>query len=233
MLRWVLVALLTLPAFVRAQDPYSGKRELMVRTQIEERGIRNNEVLRTMRRVPRHLFMPDAVRALAYADQPVPVGYGQTISQPYIVGFMTELLDPARTHKVLEIGTGSGYQAAVLSGLVRHVYSVEIVPELARSATGALKKLGYDNITVRVGDGYEGWPEHAPFDRIILTAAPLRVPRALIDQLSPGGKLVAPEGESVFGQQLVVIDKNADGRTTRKSVLPVRFVPMVRGKGKE
>ncbi len=227
------MASLMLPALVRAQDPYTGKRELMVRTQIEDRGVRNAEVLRTMRRVPRHLFMPEAVRALAYADQPVPVGYGQTISQPYIVGFMTELLDPARTHKVLEIGTGSGYQAAVLSGLVRHVYTVEIVPELARSATGALKKLGYDNITVRLGDGYKGWPEHAPFDRIILTAAPPRVPRELIDQLKPGGKLVAPEGESVFGQQLVVIEKMADGKTTRKSVLPVRFVPMVRGKEKD
>jgi protein-L-isoaspartate(D-aspartate) O-methyltransferase len=230
MLRWALPAFFMFPALVEAQDPYTGKRESMVRTQIADRGIRNLDVLRAMRRVPRHLFMPEAVRALAYADQPVPVGYGQTISQPYIVGFMTGILDPAPAHKVLEIGTGSGYQAAVLSALVRHVYSIEIVPELARSATVTLKKLGYDNVTVRVGDGYKGWPEQAPFDRIIITAAPPRVPQELIGQLKPGGKLVAPEGESVFDQELVLIEKKADGRITRKSVLPVRFVPMVRGK---
>ncbi len=223
-----LLAFLLLPVLVRAQDPYAGKRELMVRTQIEDRGIRDPEVLRVLRAVPRHLFMPEAVRGLAYADQPVPVGYGQTISQPYIVGFMTELLTPARVHRVLEIGTGSGYQAAVLSKLVRHVYSIEIVPELARSSAATLKKLGYDNVTVRLGDGYKGWPEHAPFDRIILTAAPPQVPKELIDQLKEGGRLVAPEGSSVFGQQLVVIDKKPGGKTTKKAVLPVMFVPMVR-----
>jgi len=229
MLFWTLAASLALPALVWAQDPYAGKREHMVRTQIEARGVRDPGVLEVMRRVPRHLFMPEGVRALAYADQPVPVGYGQTISQPYIVGFMTELLAPARNHKVLEIGTGSGYQAAVLAGLVEHVYSIEIVPELARSAAASLKKLRFDNVTVRLGDGYKGWPEHAPFDRIILTAAPPRVPQELIDQLKPGGRLVAPEGASVFGQELVVIEKAANGKTTKKSVLPVMFVPMVRG----
>ncbi|MGE5569727.1 MAG: protein-L-isoaspartate(D-aspartate) O-methyltransferase [Rhodospirillales bacterium] len=229
MLFWTLAASVALPALIWAQDPYAGKREHMVRTQIEARGVRNPAVLDVMRRVPRHLFMPEGVRALAYADQPVPVGYGQTISQPYIVAFMTELLAPARNHKVLEIGTGSGYQAAVLSPLVEHVYSIEIVPELARSAAASLKKLGYDNVTVRLGDGYKGWPEHAPFDRIILTAAPPRVPQELIDQLKPGGRLVAPEGASVFGQELVVIEKAATGKTAKKSVLPVMFVPMVRG----
>ncbi|HOK47119.1 MAG TPA: protein-L-isoaspartate(D-aspartate) O-methyltransferase [Bryobacteraceae bacterium] len=233
MLFWTLAASLAAPALVWAQDPYAGKREHMVRTQIEARGVRNPAVLDVMRRVPRHLFMPENVRALAYADQPVPVGYGQTISQPYIVAFMTELLAPERTHKVLEIGTGSGYQAAVLSPLVGHVYTIEIVPELARSAAATLKKLGYDNITVRLGDGYKGWPEQAPFDRIILTAAPPKVPQELIDQLKPGGRLVAPEGASVFGQELVVIEKAADGKTRKKSVLPVMFVPMVRGPEKD
>jgi protein-L-isoaspartate(D-aspartate) O-methyltransferase len=225
-----LLASLLLPGLVRTQDPFAAKREIMVRTQIEDRGVRDPGVLRVMRAVPRHLFMPEPVRGLAYADQPVPVGYGQTISQPYIVGFMTELLTPAPAHTVLEIGTGSGYQAAVLSRLVRHVYSIEIVPELARSSAAALKELGYDNVTVRLGDGYKGWPEHAPFDRIILTAAPPQVPDELIRQLRPGGRLVAPEGASVFGQQLVVIDKKPDGKIAKKAVLPVMFVPMVRGK---
>lgn len=230
MLRRVLTAFVLLPLLVRAQDPYAEKRAHMVRTQIEERGVRNPDVLRVMRSVPRHLFMPENVRGLAYGDYPVRVGYGQTISQPYIVGFMTELLAAGRTHTVLEIGTGSGYQAAVLSRLARRVYSIEIVPELARSAAATLKRLGYDNVTVRLGDGYQGWPEQAPFDRVILTAAPPQVPQELIDQLKPGGRLVAPEGSSAFGQQLVVIDKNADGKVTRKAVLPVMFVPMVRGR---
>jgi protein-L-isoaspartate(D-aspartate) O-methyltransferase len=208
-----------------AQDPYAARRETMVRTQIEERGVRDPEVLRVLRSVPRHLFMPEAARPAAYEDYPVPIGYGQTISQPYIVGFMTELLAPARKHKVLEIGTGSGYQAAVLSALGGQVYSIEIVPELARSAAATLKKLGYENVTVRLGDGYKGWPEEAPFDRIILTAAPPEVPRTLLNQLKPGGRLVAPEGSSVFGQELVVVDKTPDGRLKKRSVL---FVPMVR-----
>jgi protein-L-isoaspartate(D-aspartate) O-methyltransferase len=174
--------------------------------------------------------MPEAARPMAYEDHPVPIGYGQTISQPYIVGLMTELLAPDRKHKVLEIGTGSGYQAAVLAALGGQVYSIEIVPELARAAAATLKKLGYANVTVRLGDGYKGWPEEAPFDRIILTAAPPEIPRTLLDQLKPGGKLVAPEGSSVFGQQLVVVDKTVDGKLKRRSVLPVMFVPMVRGR---
>ena len=202
----------------------------MVRTQIQERDVRNPAVLRVMRLVPRHLFIPEAVRAQAYEDHPVPVGYGQTISQPYIVGLMTELLEPRKDSKVLEIGTGSGYQAAVLSGLVQQLFSIEIVPELARSSAALLDKLGYRNVTVRWGDGYKGWPEQAPFDRIIVTAAPPELPKALLDQLKPGGKLVAPVGSTVFGQDLIVVDKTPDGKLRRRSVIPVMFVPMVKGK---
>ena len=219
-----------LEPFSGAQDPFAAERARMVRTQIEERGVRNPEVLRVMRAVPRHLFIPEPMRSQAYEDHPVPVGYGQTISQPYIVGLMTELLEPNKDLTVLEIGTGSGYQAAVLSGLVKHLYSIEIVPELARSAAATLEKLGYRNVTVRHGDGYQGWPEQAPFDRIIITAAPPEIPKALLEQLKLGGKLVAPVGSSVFGQDLVVIDKALNGRLRRRSIIPVMFVPMVRGK---
>jgi protein-L-isoaspartate(D-aspartate) O-methyltransferase len=210
--------------------PGSQDRERMVRTQIADRGVRNPDVLRVMRQVPRHLFVPESARAHAYEDYPIPIGQGQTISQPYIVGLMTELLEPARTQRVLEIGTGSGYQAAVLSRLVRHVYTVEIVPELARSAAATLKELGYGNVTVRAGDGYQGWPAEAPFDRIILTAAPPRIPQVLLDQLRPGGRLVAPEGALPFAQELMVVEKARDGKLVRRSIIPVMFVPMVPGK---
>jgi protein-L-isoaspartate(D-aspartate) O-methyltransferase len=200
----------------------------MVREQIESRGIRNPDVLRSMRNTPRHLFIPPEQRSLAYDDRPVPIGYRATISQPYIVALMTELLEPAKDHKVLEIGTGSGYQAAVLAPLVKHVYTIEIVPELAETAKRALDKVGRKNVTVRAGDGYKGWPEQAPFDRIILTAAPPEIPQALVDQLKPGGKLVAPVGDT--SQELVVLDKSKDGKVTRREVAPVRFVPMVPGR---
>jgi protein-L-isoaspartate(D-aspartate) O-methyltransferase len=221
---------LPLAASLLAQDPFAAERERMVRTQIQERDVRNPEVLRVMRLVPRHLFIPESARAQAYEDHPVPVGYGQTISQPYIVGLMTELLEPRKDSKVLEIGTGSGYQAAVLSGLVKQLFSIEIVPELARSASALLQQLGYRNVIVRWGDGYKGWPEQAPFDRIIVTAAPPELPKALLDQLKPGGKLVAPVGSTVFGQDLIVVDKTPDGKLRRRSVIPVMFVPMVKGK---
>jgi protein-L-isoaspartate(D-aspartate) O-methyltransferase len=211
-----------------AEDTRAAERALMVSEQIASRDVRNPAVLRAMRSVPRHLFMPAEVRDLAYRDHPVPIGHGQTISQPYIVAIMTQLLEPAKEHKVLEIGTGSGYQAAVLDGLVKHVYSIEIVPELAQSASATLAKLGYRNVTVRHGDGYQGWPEEAPFDRIIVTAAPPELPRTLLDQLKPGGKLVAPVGSTVWGQDLVVVEKNAQGKTTRRSVFPVMFVPRVK-----
>lgn len=200
----------------------------MVREQIESRGIRNPDVLRSMRDTPRHLFIPPGQRSRAYADQPVPIGYRATISQPYIVALMTELLEPAKDHKVLEIGTGSGYQAAVLAPLVKHVYTIEIVPELAETAKQILDKTRRKNVTVRAGDGYKGWPEEAPFDRIILTAAPPEIPQALVDQLKLGGKLVAPVGDRL--QELVVLDKSKDGKVTRRAVAPVRFVPMVPGR---
>lgn len=208
-------------------DLYRGLRLAMVRDQIEARGVKNPAVLAALRSVPRELFVPESVRANAYEDHPLSIGFGQTISQPFIVGLMTELLDPKKNHRVLEIGTGSGYQAAILSGMVGELYSIEIVPELARSAAKTLRSLRFGNVTVREGDGYRGWPEKAPFDRILLTAAPPEIPRSLLEQLRPGGRLVAPIG--VEAQNLVVVQKSADGRTSTRSVLPVRFVPMVKG----
>jgi protein-L-isoaspartate(D-aspartate) O-methyltransferase len=227
------VALLLAAALAQTpapSDPYSAPREAMVREQLAARDVTNAGVLAAMRAVPRHLFMPPETRALAYVDRPVPIGHSQTISQPYIVALMTQLLEPAKSHKVLEIGTGSGYQAAVLSVLVRQVVSLEIVPELARSSAETLAKLGYKNVAVHHADGYKGWPAGAPYDRIIVTAAPPELPRALIDQLAPGGKLVAPVGSGWWAQELIVLDKAADGRTRRRAVLSVRFVPMVPGK---
>ncbi len=217
-------------ALLPAADPYAALRERMVREQIEARDVRDPGVLRAMRSTPRHLFVPGEMRSMAYLDQPLPIGSGQTISQPYIVAIMTELLQVSRAHAVLEIGTGSGYQAAVLSPLAGRVYTIEIVPELAARSTALLKELGCSNVTVRLGDGYLGWPEQAPFDRIMLTAAPGEIPKALLDQLKPGGRLVAPVGSTPFNQELVVVEKAADGKLRRRTVFPVRFVPMVRGK---
>jgi protein-L-isoaspartate(D-aspartate) O-methyltransferase len=211
-----------------AQDPFSAQRENMVRDQIAARGIRNARVLKAMRAAPRHLFMPSDVRSQAYQDRPVPIGYGQTISQPYIVAFMSDALEVRPEHRVLEIGTGSGYQAAILADLAAEVYTIEIVPNLAKSSAETLKQLGYKNVFVRAGDGYQGWPEKAPFDRIILTAAPPELPPVLIDQLKPGGILLAPVGKSTFDQEIVRVSKAADGRVTTRSLLPVRFVPMVK-----
>ncbi|HUS05447.1 MAG TPA: protein-L-isoaspartate(D-aspartate) O-methyltransferase [Bryobacteraceae bacterium] len=211
-----------------AQDPYQAPRERMVREQMLARGIRNAAVLDVMRRTPRHLFMPPDVWTLAYADHPVPIGYGQTISQPYIVAFMTELLDVRKDQRVLEIGTGSGYQAAILAALAHEIYSVEIVAPLAVSAAERLKRLGYHNVFVRQGDGYQGWPEKAPFDRILLTAAPPDLPQAVVDQLKAGGKLLAPVGRSSADQEIRLIEKHTDGRISTRSVLPVSFVPMVK-----
>jgi len=215
-----------LPALFDAPDGYEAVRQRMVRVDIEARGVHSAIVLEAMRSTARHLFVPAPLRYLAYADRPLPIGHGQTISQPYVVAFMTELLDPQPHHRVLEIGTGCGYQAAVLSRLVKAVYSIEIVPELARDSAALLKQLGYDNVLVRAGDGYQGWPDEAPFDRILLTAAPPEVPKTLVDQLQVGGKLVAPEGR--VWQNLVLLEKRADGSLQRKVSLPVRFVPMVR-----
>jgi len=206
---------------------WDAMRERMVRTQMEARGIHDAAVLRAMRATPRHLFVPEALRRSAYEDRPLPIGHGQTISQPYIVASMTQLLGVRSTDKVLEIGTGSGYQAAILAKLAVRVCSIEIVEPLARDATALLKRLGFTNIETRIGDGYAGWPEQAPFDRIILTAAPPEIPETLIRQLRAGGRLVAPVGE-VPVQELVVIDKDAQGKLTHRREYAVQFVPMVR-----
>jgi protein-L-isoaspartate(D-aspartate) O-methyltransferase len=211
-----------------ADDPVTLQRERMVADQVESRGVRNPDVLRVMRATPRHLFVPTGVRFMAYEDRPLPIGYGATISQPYVVALMTELLAPAKKHRILEIGSGSGYQAAILGQLAAEVYSVEIVPELARSAAKTLRELGYTNITVRQGDGYKGWPERASFDGIMVTAAPPEIPQALVAQLSRGGRLVAPIG-SMWNQELIVIEKKADGRISRRSMGAVSFVPMKPG----
>jgi protein-L-isoaspartate(D-aspartate) O-methyltransferase len=200
-----------------------------VAEQIEARGVRNPEVLRVMRATPRHLFVPAGVRGMAYDDHALPIGYGATISQPYIVALMTELLAPSKKDRVLEIGTGSGYQAAILSQLAGAVFTIEIVPELAQAAAKTLRELGYANVTVRHGDGYAGWPEEAPFDGIILTAAPPELPEALMGQLAKPGRLVAPVGPG-GNQELVFIEKNGDGRIRRRTVAAVAFVPMKPGK---
>ena len=218
---WALLLLQT-------NDPYAARRENMVKFDIQERGVRDARVLAAMRATPRHLFVPPVIRSMAYEDRPLPIGHGQTISQPYIVAYMSELLRTAPDLTVLEIGTGSGYQAAVLSALVKEIYTIEIVPELARSAAGTFQRLGLKNVFTRTGDGYKGWPDKAPFDRILLTAAPREVPQALLDQLKPGGRLVAPVGAGPYSQEIVVIDKMKDGTLKRRSDIPVIFVPMVK-----
>lgn len=205
-------------------DPHAAGRARMVETQIVARGVRDPRVLEAMRTVPRHHFVDASQSAQAYEDHPLPIAGNQTISQPYIVALMTELLELSPTETVLEIGTGSGYQSAVLSQLARAVYTIEIVPELARSAAAKLKEGGYANVTVKEGDGYRGWPEHAPFDAIIVTAAPERIPQPLLDQLAPGGRMVIPVGG--FFQELKVFTKEPSGKITEKDILPVRFVPM-------
>lgn len=207
---------------------YTAARAAMVSEQLAARGIQSPHVLDAMRRVPRHRFVPDSERRHAYRDMPLPIGHGQTISQPYIVALMTQSVEPRADARVLEIGTGSGYQAAVLAELVDHVYSIEIEEELARTARAVLDELGYDNVTVRAGDGYGGWPEHAPFDIIVVTAAPEHVPQALIDQLKPGGTMIVPVGPVYAVQELRLIEKDANGRLRGKNIAPVRFVPMRR-----
>ncbi|MBK9169527.1 MAG: protein-L-isoaspartate(D-aspartate) O-methyltransferase [Bryobacterales bacterium] len=223
----VWIALFGAALLLAANDPFAARRETMVRQQIQARGVRNPAVLKAMRETPRHLFVPALWRAKAYDDQPLPISHGQTISQPYIVAAMTDLLDVDPAHRVLEIGTGSGYQAAVLSGLVKQVFTMEVVPELAETSRALLQQLGYANVQVKHGDGYLGWPEEAPFDRIIVTAAPPEIPQALIDQLKVKGKLVAPVGRSPMDQQLIVLEKDDRGRVRRRTAFPVRFVPMV------
>jgi len=213
-----------LTSTVTAQD-YEVLREVMVKNQIQKRGIRNPGVLQAMRDTPRHLFVPEAMRKSAYEDRPLPIGFGQTISQPYIVASMTDLLDIKPTDKVLEIGTGSGYQAAILAQVAARVFTIELVEPLAREAAERLRAMGYKNVTTRAGDGYQGWPEEAPFDKIIVTAAPPEMPPALLKQLKNGGRLIAPIGRE--WQELVLVDKDMNGRTREHSEYPVMFVPMV------
>jgi protein-L-isoaspartate(D-aspartate) O-methyltransferase len=211
-------------AEISGQDNVQMMRERMVETQIRARDVQNAAVLQAMRRVPRHLFVPEHERPFAYDDRPLPIGRGQTISQPYIVAYMTEALQLEPSHTVLEIGTGSGYQAAVLAEIARQVYSIEIVPDLAESARLALAQAGYQNVEVRTGNGYLGWPDRAPFDRIIVTAAPPEIPQALVDQLAVGGVMVVPVGTAY--QEMVIITRTPDG-VTQKRTIEVRFVPMV------
>lgn len=200
----------------------------MVRTQLAARDIDHSEVLDAMRRVPRHEFVEPSERAHAYRDTPLPLSHGQTISQPYIVALMTQLAHPQPDARALEVGTGSGYQAAVLAELTEHVYTIELEADLARSATARLKTLGYDNISVRAGDGYAGWLEHAPFDIIVVTAAPEEVPQALLEQLARGGRMVIPVGPTHSVQHLRLIEKTLDGKIETRNIAPVRFVPMRR-----
>lgn len=200
--------------------------EKMINEQIVARGVKNSNVINAMRKVERHLFVPDNMKARAYDDGPLPIGYNQTISQPYIVAFMTEALDLEPQDKVLEIGTGSGYQAAVLAEIAKEVYTIEIIEPLAQEAEKRLKDLGYKNIQVKCADGYKGWPENAPFDKIIVTAAPDEIPEELIRQLKVNGKMVIPIGS--FFQELYLIIKTKKG-FTKKPLLPVRFVPMIKG----
>ena len=204
-------------------------RERMVNEQIVDRGVTDPLVVRAMKRVPRHLFVPEDQRAYAYGDYPLPIGQGQTISQPYIVAFMTEALKLKPNDTVLEIGTGSGYQAAVLSELVREVYSIEVVPDLGIQAQKTLKKLGYDNILVRIGDGYKGWPEKAPFDAVIVTCAPEQIPVSLVQQLKEGGRMIIPVGKAGSVQKLIRAVKK-EGSLVAHEVMLVRFVPMVGGR---
>jgi len=220
-----------------ADDPYARERTRMVEAIRAEVGATAREtgrrrlapvVLAALGRVPRHELVPEGLRDEAYENRPLPIGYGQTISQPYIVAIMTDLLEVGRGDKVLEVGTGSGYQAAVLAELVDEVYTVEIIPELAREAKASLARLGYDNVTARHADGFFGWQEHAPFDGIVVTAASSHVPPPLIEQLAPGGRMVIPVGSPFAVQQLMLVEKGRDGKVRTRQLLPVAFVPLTR-----
>jgi protein-L-isoaspartate(D-aspartate) O-methyltransferase len=225
--QWLVVAMLAATACGQkpsAPSDFGVERQRMVQQQLVPRGIHNGRVLAAMAKVPREEFVPADSRAASYEDGPLPIGYGQTISQPYIVAFMTEQLRLSPTDRVLEIGTGSGYQAAILAELAGEVYTIEIVGPLAQSAEAALQRLGYKNVHVKVGDGYKGWPEYAPFDAIIVTCAPDKVPQSLTDQLKEGGRMIIPVGDR-FAQELYLLEKK-NGQLKESVTLPVRFVPM-------
>lgn len=225
--KWIAGWLVMAPMSVVAQEKWQAQAERMVKEQIEARGVQDRRVLTAMRTTPRHLFIPEQWRLHAYEDYPVPIGYGQTISQPYIVAVMTELLELKGKERVLEIGTGSGYQAAILSQLVDSVFTIEIIPELCHSAHQRLHRLGYNNVVVKCADGYKGWKEKAPFDRIIVTAAPPEIPEELVRQLRVGGVMVLPVGKGY--QKLIRVMKTSDTSYTVEEFFPVRFVPMIKG----
>ena len=233
-MKFLLISLAVLSTSCVSQNQssmeFDRKRLQMVNDQIRARGISDKNVLQAMTKVPRHLFVPEPYTESAYEDMPLPIGLDQTISQPYIVAFMTEALKLKPTDRVLEIGTGSGYQAAILAEICDSVYTVDIFKQLADRAGQTLDKLGYHNIMVRHGDGYQGWPEHAPFDAIIVTCAPSGIPKPLKDQLAEGGRMIIPVGDSGVQQLILLVRKN--GKILQESVLPVRFVPMIDEKGK-
>lgn len=208
------------------QDRFQAARAGMVQAQIVERGVQDSATLRAMGTVPRHKFVPPELTQYAYGDSPLPIGYEQTISQPYIVAFMTELIKPHKGQRVLEVGTGSGYQAAVLAEIVDSVYSIELIQDLAETAAERLRRLGYRNVAVRQGDGYVGWAEHAPFDAILVTASAEEIPKPLIDQLKDGGIMVIPVGSDAWAQSLMVVRKRGKD-VAMETVLPVRFVPLI------
>jgi len=212
----------------QTEDEFAKQRREMVKEQIAERGIKDSATLKAMEAVPRHEFVPESYREYAYHDGPLPIGYGQTISQPYIVALMTELAGLSKGKKALEIGTGSGYQAAVLAQIIDSVYTVEIIKELGESARERLARLGYQKVKTKIGDGYFGWEEHAPFDAIIVTAAAEHIPPPLIKQLKDGGRMVIPVGHPYFTQNLVLVEKK-DGKVTSRDIIPVRFVPLTGG----
>jgi len=224
-----VILLCTILPLAFQEDPFRKKREEMVQQTIERRGVADPAVLKSMRTVERHLFVPENTAANAYEDRPLPIGYGQTISQPFIVAYMTEMINPKPQYKVLEIGTGSGYQAAVLAEVVKEVYTIEIIPELGNVASARLKKLGYSNVNCKVADGYFGWEEHGPYDAIMVTAAAEFVPPPLVEQLKEGGKIVIPIGSPFMNQNLMLVEKKGKKITT-KSLMPVAFVPFTRKK---
>ena len=229
----LFLAVIVTRSFIMAAEPidsFAEERRQMVSKQLRGRDINDSVVLRAMRAVPRHLFVPLALRYLSYEDTPLPIGHGQTISQPYIVALMSQSLALTSGERVLEIGTGSGYQAAILAEMGVEVFTIEIIPELGIQAGDLLDQLGYDNVQVKVGDGYLGWPENAPFDAIIVTCAPTRIPEPLKEQLAEGGRMVIPVGERGF-QQLLLLTKQ-EGKIVQKKIIDVRFVPMVDKKGK-
>ena len=212
---------------VHLKNLFFDRMETMIANQIISRGIKDTQLIEAMRKVPRHLFVPENRRESAYDDRPLPIGEDQTISQPYIVAFMTEVLDLSPEDKVLEIGTGSGYQAAILAEIVREVYTIETIPGLGEAARERLEEMGYKNISVKIGDGYEGWPEKAPFHSVIVTCAPEKIPRSLIDQLTDSGRMIIPVGERRGIQKLVLLRKEK-GMVIKKEVMDVLFVPMVK-----